>query len=292
MTCPSFPGCALTPLEGSSIVGTAPTEEAYLLLELPKPWPAKIKKMEGLVQELRPILKKHKGLDAKILGTPGVDWLEPCQSPRALLIRWNGRQTVYQTFPANREELVQALHSPLPEEPLNCYMVCTHGSRDPCCGLLGVPVFQTLRAHGSRRTLQVSHLGGHRFAPVVAVFPEWKFYGRLKPEEYLEMDQTLAKGQPFSRGYRGSGRWKSSLQVVEAKLWEEYGQAPLQLRRLSGDKENLVVEADFPDGRTEQFQARLETLFYQGYASCKDHRKGKEETLKLSVLKSLALSGR
>ncbi|MCA9780835.1 MAG: hypothetical protein KC800_29145 [Candidatus Eremiobacteraeota bacterium] len=287
MSCPSFPGCAQTPLEAGSIVGTAPDEEAYLLLELPKPWPAKIKKIEGLVQELRKVLKKHKGFDAKLLGTPGIDWLEPCSEPRALLVRWNGTAAVYQTFPATPDKLMEALDSPLPAQTLECYMVCTHGSRDPCCGLLGVPVYQALAADGNRPVIQVSHLGGHRFAPVVGVFPEWKFYGRLKPQEFLEMDQALSKGEPFLRGYRGSGRLKGYLQVIESRLWEEEGEAPLHLARLSGEKSEPMVEAVFSDGRKIQYQARLETLTYQGYKSCKDHRKGKEETLKLSVLKSL-----
>ena len=287
MSCPSFPGCAQTPLEAGLIVGTAPDEEAYLVLELPKPWPAKIKKIEGLVQELRPVLKKHKKLDAKLLGTPSIDWLEPCDRPRALLIRWNGTKAVYQTFPATPESLLAALESPLPEQTLDCYMICTHGSRDPCCGLLGVPVYQVLSTEGSRNVLQVSHLGGHRFAPVVGVFPEWKFYGRLKPQEFLEMDRALNTGKPYLPGYRGSGRLKSYLQVVEARLWEEHGEAPIALNRVSGDKSEPLVEAVFADGRRARYLARLETLTYQGYKSCKDHRKGKEETLKLSVLKSL-----
>jgi hypothetical protein len=287
MSCPSFPGCALTPLEAGLIVGTAPDEEAYLLLELPKPWPAKIKKIEGLVQELRPVLKKHKKLDAKMLGTPSIDWLAPCDEPRALFIRWNGTGAVYQTFPATPESLSAALESPLPEQTLDCYMVCTHGSRDPCCGLLGVPVYQVLSAEGSRKVLQVSHLGGHRFAPVVGVFPEWKFYGRLKPHEFLEMDRSLKNGIPYLPGYRGSGRLKGYLQVIEARLWEEQREAPIALERVSGDKSEPLVEAVFADGRKVRYLARLETLAYQGYKSCKDHRKGKEETLKLSVLKSL-----
>ena len=288
MSCPSFPGCAQTPLEAGLIVGTAPDEEAYLILELPKPWPAKIKKIEGLVQELRPVLKKHKKLDAKLLGTPSIEWLEPCDHPRAMLIRWNGTHAVYQTFPANPDSLREALASSLPEQRLECYMVCTHGSRDPCCGLLGVPAYQVLSVQGPRHLPQVSHLGGHRCAPVVAVFPEWKFYGRLKPDEFLEMDRSLKDGRPYLPGYRGSGRLKSYLQVVEARLWEEHGEAPLSLERISGDKREPLIEAVFADGRKAQYLARLETLTYQGYKSCKDHRKGKEETLKLSVLKSLA----
>jgi hypothetical protein len=287
MTCPSFPGCARTVLAAGSIVGTAPNEEAYVILELPKPWPAKIKKMEGLAETLRPVLKKHRSVDAKLLAAPEIDWLEPCESPRALLVRWTGRNAVYQAFPATPEALREALDSPLPSQKFQAYIVCTHGSRDPCCGLLGIPVYQALSAQGSRPVLQVSHLGGHRFAPVVGVFPEWKFYGRLKPDEFLLLNRALDNGEPYLKGYRGHGQLKGYLQVVEARLWEENGRAPEWVRKISGDKRDLTVEAGFASGETRHYQARLDTLVYQGYESCKDHRKGKESSLKLSVLKSL-----
>ena len=287
MSCPSFPGCARTALEAGSIVGTAPDEEAYVILELPKPWPAKIKKMEGLVEKLRPVLKKHSDIDARLLASPEVDWLEPCDSPRAILVRWKGRHAVYQTCPATPTRLKEALDSPLPSQKFEAYMVCTHGSRDPCCGLLGIPVYKSLSAHGSRPVLQVSHLGGHRFAPVVGVFPEWKFYGRLTPDEFLQLDRALANGECFVKGYRGHGRLKGSLQVVEARVWEETGQAPQWLKKIAGDQEKLTVEVRFANGESHLYQARLDTLVYQGYKSCKDHRKGKESSLKLPVLKSL-----
>ena len=72
MSCPSYPGCAQAPTELPSIVGTAPREEAYCVVELPKPWPAKVKKVEGLIQELRDALKARKGEEAKLLATPEI----------------------------------------------------------------------------------------------------------------------------------------------------------------------------------------------------------------------------
>ena len=289
MSCPSFPGCASEPLEVDSITGTAPDEEAYLILELPKPWPAKIKKIEGLVQRLRPVLKRHKAIDAKLLGTPEVEWLEPCSSPRALLVRWSRSGAVYQTFDATEEQLAQALTSPLPAEPFNCYLICTHGSRDPCCGLLGVPVYRKLAAEGSRRVLQVSHLGGHRYAPVVAVFPEWRFFGRLSPDEFLEMDQALAEKKAYRKGHRGSGRFDDYLQLIEAELWQQ-GRAPTELKKIGGEKGRPVVKATFSNGSVEVLVAEIEWHRHTGYKSCKDQRKGENSTIKQMLLKSLTPS--
>ena len=52
-------------------------------------------------------------------------------------------------------------------------LVCTHGTRDTCCGSLGTRLWRDLDAGGAtvRRT---SHTGGHRFAPTAVTFRWWK----------------------------------------------------------------------------------------------------------------------
>lgn len=268
-------------------MGTAPEDEAYLFLELPKPWPAKIKKMEGLVSEIRGVLKKHKNEEVKLIGTPEFPWLEPSPYPRALLVRWDGRQAVQRTLPAREDSLRQALAEPVSGEPFECYIVCTHGSRDPCCGLLGVPIYKALEEAGQRPVIQVSHLGGHRFAPVVGVFPEWRYYGHLTPDSVRAMDKALGEKQPFLHGYRGWGRLPEAVQPVEAKLWAEHGAALGEVRILRYDKTEPLIECHLRDGSTIRYRAILERYEYQGYKSCKDFKEGKESKLKLPRLKQL-----
>ena len=48
------------------------------------------------------------------------------------------------------------------------YFVCTNGQRDVCCARFGLPVYAGLRAQVGQRVWQVTHLGGHRFAPNVS----------------------------------------------------------------------------------------------------------------------------
>ena len=287
MSCPSYPGCASVPIEAGSIVGSAPHEEGYLLVEFRKPWPSKIKKLEGLISELRSVLKKHKSEDVKILATPRIPWLPLGEGPKALLLRWDGRQALCQTLEANPGELREALSLPPSGLPFSCYMVCTHGSRDPCCGLLGVPIYRALAESGSRPVVQVSHLGGHRFAPVVGVFPEWKFFGHLTPDLSLEMDKALSRGKVYLTGYRGHGRLKEHLQVVEAKLWEEHGSELVSLKQVSGNKQEVEVEAQFRNGESRLFRASLHRIEYDGYKSCKDFKNKEVSKLKLPVLQSL-----
>lgn len=286
MSCPSFPGCATPPEELPTIVGTAPTEDAYCLLELPKPWPAKIKKMEGLVQEIRATLKAHKAEDVSLLATPELPWESEIEGPRLVLLRWNGETTLCQELPAEPSALSAALLQPPQGEPKPLYLVCTHGSRDPCCGLLGVPVHQRLQEITERAVVQSSHLGGHRFAPVVAAFPEWKFYGHISPEDLAALDDDLANGRPHLRGYRGFGRLREELQAFEAALWARHGKPVTCVRRLSSDDHQWRVSAIVGD-EALTLTAELEHFRYRGFKSCKDFRKDKISHLEIPVLKGL-----
>jgi hypothetical protein len=291
VSCPSFPGCASAPVELLSIAGTAPTEDAYFILEQAKPWPAKIKKMDGVISDIRSVLKKNRGEDVRLVATPEIPWLEKSARPRGLLIRWDGQRALCLKVEASKEALSRALAGPPSGEARELYLVCTHGSRDPCCGLLGVPLFQTLTESSPRATLQVSHLGGHRFAPVIAAFPEWRFFGHLTSDTALELDSALQAERPYLTGYRGHGRLQAHLQVVEAALWEKHGCKLRQVRQIDGEKALLKVEAVLHDDSIELYEAELAGFQYEGYKSCKDFRNGKCSDLKLFRLKRLSRCG-
>jgi len=288
---PPSQGCAqrLKKLD-ETIVGSAPREEAYLILECAKPWPAKVKKMEGLVSQVRKILKGCKQVDCKLIACDAFPWPRAGGAARALLLRWDGRRALCRELTPDEPSIIQALNSEPAGEPKQIYLVCTHGSRDPCCGKLGVPIFKALCENSKRLTLQVSHLGGHRFAPVVAVFPEWRFYGHLDAESVLELDRSLENNEPYLRGYRGNGRYKKNLQVVEAALWEKFGSPPLKLTYLEGDKGWTRCRALLGDGTEIVCETETDLKKFSGFESCKDIKKGKESTLKVPVLKRLTVT--
>ncbi|HET8969432.1 MAG TPA: sucrase ferredoxin [Candidatus Nanopelagicales bacterium] len=60
-------------------------------------------------------------------------------------------------------------------------LVCTNGRRDVCCALSGRPVAGELAADPryAGQVMEVSHLGGHRFAPTALLLPTGMAYGRL-----------------------------------------------------------------------------------------------------------------
>lgn len=77
---------------------------------------------------------------------------------------------------ASRGEAVDAERL---ERPL--HLVCTHGKRDRCCALRGMPIFHALAAAGAD-VWQTSHLGGHRFAATSVRFPDGYAFGYLTVE--------------------------------------------------------------------------------------------------------------
>ena len=82
---------------------------------------------------------------------------------------------------AARGEVVEAERL---ERPL--HLVCTHGKRDRCCALRGMPIFHALAAAGAD-VWQTSHLGGHRFAATSVRFPDGYAFGYLTVEHVASL---------------------------------------------------------------------------------------------------------
>lgn len=254
---------------GASLVGSAPVEQAYVILEIPKPWPKKIK-AEGPRADFKPLLKKGPE-KLKLLATPRIDWLPADDGPWALLVRWHQGRASLTEVPARPEAIQAALREPAPPTDLRLYLVCTHGTRDRCCGTLGVPVYQALKSCSRRHVLQVSHLGGHRYAPVVLALPEWRFFGHLDSLTCRTLDAALERNEPYLPGYRGHGRLEESLQPIEAELWSRWGGQLTEirpLRRLS--RELIEVEAQLADHQVRLYRARLGSQTLEGFKSCED----------------------
>lgn len=103
-------------------------------------------------------------------------------------------------------------------------LVCVHGRRDACCVRLGVPLYDALDAHLPTGTLwQVSHLGGHRFAPNVLVLPFGVQLGRVPAGEAPAVAASLGAGRiPLDR-YRGRTIYPAPVQAAEVALRQTLG---------------------------------------------------------------------
>ena len=117
-----------------------------------------------------------------------------------------------------------------PAEPT--LLVCTNGRRDVCCAVRGRP----LAAHASRlapgRAWEVSHTGGHRFAPTAVLLPWGQTYARIddRAAEWVFGASTTAHtpvellGSVHDRGRSGL---PPAAQCAESHVRAEIGETHL-----------------------------------------------------------------
>lgn len=89
-------------------------------------------------------------------------------------------------------------------------LLCTHGSRDVCCGRDGTAIFGELAVELRRpgldpgRVWRSSHLGGHRFAPTALSLPDGLLWAHLDREQALSVLRRDGPAGELSGLCRGS----------------------------------------------------------------------------------------
>jgi hypothetical protein len=124
------------------------------------------------------------------------------------------------------------------------YFVCTNGQRDRCCARFGLPIYAMLRERVRERAWQVTHLGGHRFAPNVLVLPQAALYGRVSGVAVEEFVTTIEAGRLCIPQLRGRSSYPPAVQAAEAVA----GRSDLQVIRVEGDELRACVTFDGPEG--------------------------------------------
>ncbi|MCL0099988.1 sucrase ferredoxin [Dehalococcoidia bacterium] len=87
--------------------------------------------------------------------------------------------------------------------------VCTHGTHDVCCGTFGFPVFKALRndytkaLDGSLRAWRISHTGGHRLAPNLIDMPEGRYWARIGIDHLDTLVHHQNEASTLRAHYRG-----------------------------------------------------------------------------------------
>ena len=77
----------------------------------------------------------------------------------------------------SRALVAASLPGARPAEPT--LLVCTNGRRDVCCAVRGRPLAAAAARVAPGRVWEVSHTGGHRFAPTAVLLPWGQTYARL-----------------------------------------------------------------------------------------------------------------
>ncbi len=269
---------------GEPLAGTAPLASSWIVVEQPGPWGRKAVTESRLPEALaahlsaadgtgvKVILARHPDRPERTVGPERHVWVARSAPGGALLrhgvvadlrelMSWDLRAIAEGALPA----LGRVERSPV-------HFVCTNGTRDQCCATAGRPLLATLlesRAEAAERDRlwECSHIGGHRFAPVMLSLPTAAVHGRLGPAEAELVIERSSRGQILLDSYRGRTALPPPFQVAAIEVRTDYGIEDVEdldvLRvvgdkavplspgvELSGDADSIVGEVRHRDGRT------------------------------------------
>jgi Sucrase/ferredoxin-like len=206
----TWPGCAVAArLLRATPAGTATHMTSWLLIEQPGPWPADAlqRTLAGVFpagrldsptsKGLRPLLIRRPGRPLKKAsrtvfvgaGLPGNRWLERLDHADLATLDLDA---VADGRPGHGEPVSGPL-----------LLVCTHGTKDMCCAILGRPVATALAETHPNRTWEVSHLGGDRWAGNLLVVPDGFMYGQLEPSTANLIAKAAVRGEVEPDQLRG-----------------------------------------------------------------------------------------
>jgi hypothetical protein len=117
--------------------------------------------------------------------------------------------------------------------------VCTNGRRDRCCAVYGRPLAAELAASGDAEAgdvWEITHLGGHRFAPTMLVLPYGYTYGRVDGRHAKDVLEAARSGRIVLDGCRGRSAWDRPGQAAD-----------LAVRALTGEDRAAAVTVERTD---------------------------------------------
>ncbi|WP_158894324.1 sucrase ferredoxin [Amycolatopsis anabasis] len=268
----TLPGCAVVArLLGAHPAGTAADMRCWLLIEQPGPWPADA--LETVLAEAFPPghralleeLRSTRGLRPLLIRRPGKHQRRP-GAPRTVFVgggepgnRWLERLEIgdlgelaaldLRAVADGRGGVGEPVDGPL-------FLVCTHGTKDVCCAVLGRPVASSLSANHPGRAWETSHVGGDRWAGNLLVVPDGYLHGQLNPAEAGLVAKAALRGQVEPEQLRG--------RTSAPSAWAQF--AEIAVRRhtdLRGLDDAIAVREEplpEPDGHEPGAEARIVTV--------------------------------
>ena len=238
-----------------SPVGTSGSYAGYLLVEIPLPWPRDAgETAEGVA--LGPLIGPLRyRLQAVAPAEPTAD---PAERRVILHARPPGatgfcgyrrfESRVGRSLTLAVAALIAAAAADSPSElesPAVDVLVCTHGSRDACCGRRGAGLAVELAASGllaGEKLWRTSHLGGHRFAPTFLVLPQGTVWGFADLDLVTRVVQRSGDFAAAAGAYRGcTGLDSPQLQALEAEVLRRVGWSLLDRQR-TGSFDGLTAQ--------------------------------------------------
>jgi hypothetical protein len=227
---------------GEQPAGSAGFARRVILVELPLPWPKKIDQHALLAD-----VDFSSDKTVKILG---IRSNESNHLDRHRVICWEAttpfsgfERTETVVEPSELGPVLRSLFRDGPEmiegsadsDPtVQDLLLCTHGTRDRCCGRLGTLLHLELDGafEPNVRVWRTSHTGGHRFAPTGIHFPHGTTWAYLTAELTVAVVEQSLDTQRLGEHYRGNlGIDGRAAQVAEAAVFLDRGWAWLDSER-------------------------------------------------------------
>ena len=245
---------------GEPLAGTSAVAAAWLLVEQPGPWgrsavtasrldPALGAELEGRTAGTAVRLALiRRAEDHHDHDPPHRRWYAASTHPKRT---WLATGVVgdpaellkidFAALDAGDRRAVAALEHAFLDRPL--IGVCTNGKRDACCATLGRHVVVAVEAleglealeapeaqsrpepDGTPAVWEITHLGGHRFAPTAVVLPSGYSYGGLDPASATRVLADARRGRMTVQGCRGRSTWPRAGQVAELAVRSAVGDA-------------------------------------------------------------------
>lgn len=219
-------------------IGSAGHYHSFVLVEMKLPWPSEITDSEVLtgVKDVIDAAAERDGRAVRVLGIvprgdSGEDQRRVIHYHRPVDESFSGYEGHELVIEAGAEvETVDAMVSrPTSEEftPVagRDVLVCTHGSRDVCCGGDGMRLHRLVGDHfPGVRVWRCSHTGGHRFAPTSITFPDGRFWSTLDDGLFTGVVAKLIHPKDLQMNNRGSSGFDSPFaQAAERELFMRVG---------------------------------------------------------------------
>lgn len=248
--------------------GTAPRADVFVLVEHPLPWPSDVG-ADPFLASLEDIAVGNAGAGRSVRLQAAVgDGEAPTR--RVVVFAADGPPfTGYSRFegiglPGELPDLVAALVGAAPtatdSTAISDVLVCTHGSRDTCCGSLGTRLWMDLEGIEGVRVWRTSHTGGHRFAPTAITFPDGNCWAHL---DATMLSAVVARSLPAAdaaKHLRGCVAFDPAVQVGDCAVLAAHGWDWLHAARFGIERSDQRVEICFetPDGERGAYDVLLE----------------------------------
>ncbi len=235
--------------------GTAPTADVFVLVEHPLPWSHDIGDDPLLAAVERAAREAAEGRRVRLQAVA----VDPAAVTRKVIVLaatcspFSGYGRVEGSglaggLPDLAQALVTAEPSP-PERGVTDVLVCTHGSRDPCCGSLGTRLWKDADRAGVQ-LYRTSHTGGHRFAPTAVTFPDGNYWAFLDREILAGILDRSLDPSVAAAHLRGCAAFSPAVQVADRAGLEAHGWSWLDSGRFAKERSAKRVELCFesPEG--------------------------------------------